>query len=227
MAHNLSTYAQEQAYARVQMWNRSVAKSKRLTGTTYFHACDIIQYVWPMKMWHILWSMRLSPWGNKVLLSLTIHRCFLRLRRHCKNTPPGPEFCSARVLFSPPLLQRRKLPSWLPLLAKGKPVARSKDTYFTLAEKMGFDVNYFYEFIPPAWQNYDREIRDGAISGSKVLTPTLIIEQIWNYLTAVKALGGEGLDLSACSVGMLVAAGLYLFKGEDFSFSKQDSNGSS
>ncbi|KAI0384448.1 NAD(P)-binding protein [Hypomontagnella monticulosa] len=117
---------------------------------------------------------------------------------------------------------------------------------FTLAEKTGFDAELFYEFIQhwfpaPAWINYGRKIRDGAFSGqtgftlpggmkdasyirrlgAETSTPTPIIDQAWNHLTTAKAIGGEGLDWSACAAGMRVTAGLPPFKGEDFSLDKK------
>ncbi|EMR69517.1 hypothetical protein MGN70_013916 [Eutypa lata] len=113
---------------------------------------------------------------------------------------------------------------------------------FTLAEKTGFDVGKFYEFIQQwfpaaAWVNYGKKIRDGAFSGktgftlpggmkdasyirrlgAETSTPTPVIDQAWNHLTSAKAIGGEGLDWSACAAGMRVTAGLPPFKGEDFS----------
>lgn len=53
--------------------------------------------------------------------------------------------------------------------------------------------------------------------GAETSTPTPIIDQAWNHLTTAKAIGGNGLDWSACSAGMRVTAGLPPFKGEDFS----------
>lgn len=53
--------------------------------------------------------------------------------------------------------------------------------------------------------------------GAETSTPTPIIDQAWNHLTAAKAIGGESLDWSACAAGMRVTAGLPPFKGEDFS----------
>ena len=53
--------------------------------------------------------------------------------------------------------------------------------------------------------------------GAETSTPTPIIDQAWNHLTTAKAIGGDGLDWSACSAGMRVTAGLAPFKGEDFS----------
>ena len=53
--------------------------------------------------------------------------------------------------------------------------------------------------------------------GAETSTPTPIIDQAWNHLTTAKAIGGSGLDWSACSTGMRVSAGLPPFKGEDFS----------
>ncbi|KAI0438678.1 NAD binding domain of 6-phosphogluconate dehydrogenase-domain-containing protein [Xylaria telfairii] len=46
---------------------------------------------------------------------------------------------------------------------------------FTLAERTGFDVNRFYDFIQiwfpaPAWLNYGKKIRDGAFSGTSGFT---------------------------------------------------------
>ncbi|KKA16335.1 hypothetical protein T310_10069 [Rasamsonia emersonii CBS 393.64] len=124
---------------------------------------------------------------------------------------------------------------------------------FALAEKTGFDANLFYKFIQqwfpaPAWVNYGKKIRDGAFSGktgftlpggmkdasyirrlgAETSTPTPIIDLAWNHLTTAKAIGGEGLDWSACSAGMRVTAGLSPFKGEDFTLKKDEtaSNGS-
>ncbi|OJJ87454.1 NAD(P)-dependent oxidoreductase [Aspergillus glaucus CBS 516.65] len=116
---------------------------------------------------------------------------------------------------------------------------------FTLAEKTGFDVNLFYEFIQawfpaPAWVNYGKKIRDGAFSGAtgftipggmkdasfirtlgaETSTPTPLIDQAWNHLCTAKAVGGEDLDWSACAAGMRVTAGLPPFKGEDFTLDK-------
>ncbi|KAI9818746.1 MAG: hypothetical protein M1827_007566 [Pycnora praestabilis] len=123
---------------------------------------------------------------------------------------------------------------------------------FTLAEKTGFDVELYYEFIQQwfpaaAWVNYGKKIRDGSFSGktgftlpggmkdasfirrlgAETSTPTPIIDQAWNHLTTAKAIGGEGLDWSACSAGMRVTAGLPPFKGEDFSLpsTKEKTNG--
>ncbi len=56
--------------------------------------------------------------------------------------------------------------------------------------------------------------------GAETSTPTPIIDQAWNHLTTAKAIGGAGLDWSACSAGMRVTAGLPPFKGEDFSISQ-------
>ena len=53
--------------------------------------------------------------------------------------------------------------------------------------------------------------------GAETSTPTPTIDQAWNHLTTAKALGGDGLDWSACSAGMRVTAGLSPWKGEDFS----------
>ncbi|KAI0193046.1 hypothetical protein EV127DRAFT_385906 [Xylaria flabelliformis] len=122
---------------------------------------------------------------------------------------------------------------------------------FTLAEKTGFDVNRFYDFIQtwfpaPAWLNYGKKIRDGAFSGTsgftipggmkdagfirrlgaETSTPTPIIDQAWNHLTTAKVLGGDSLDWSACAAGMRVTAGLRPFKSEDFGGLKTDSNSS-
>ncbi|KAF6219068.1 hypothetical protein HO133_005612 [Letharia lupina] len=116
---------------------------------------------------------------------------------------------------------------------------------FTLAEKTGFDAGIFYDFIQQwfpaaAWVNYGKKIRDGTFSGktgfkldggmkdaafirrlgAETSTPTPIIDQAWNHLTTAKAIGGDGLDWSACSAGMRVTAGLPPFKGEDFSISQ-------
>jgi len=116
---------------------------------------------------------------------------------------------------------------------------------FTLAEKTGLEAGLFYEFIQQwfpaaAWVNYGKKIRDGTFSGktgftlpggmkdaayirrlgAETSTPTPIIDQAWNHLTTAKAIGGEGLDWSACSAGMRVAAGLKPFKGEDFTLAK-------
>ncbi|KAI0544060.1 NAD binding domain of 6-phosphogluconate dehydrogenase-domain-containing protein [Xylaria curta] len=123
---------------------------------------------------------------------------------------------------------------------------------FTLAEKTGFDVNRFYDFIEtwfpaPAWLNYGKKIRDGAFSGTsgftipggmkdagfirrlgaETSTSTPIIDQAWNHLTTAMALGGKSLDWSACAAGMRVTAGLRPFKGEDFSVLKSECNSSS
>jgi len=120
---------------------------------------------------------------------------------------------------------------------------------FTLAEKTGFDADLFYEFIqqwfPAAsWVNYGKKIRDGTFSGktgfsltggmkdaayirrlgAATSTPTPIIDQAWNHLTTAKAIGGEGLDWSACSAGMRVTAGLKPFKGDDFTILKSDAD---
>ncbi|KAJ5805292.1 hypothetical protein N7474_011179 [Penicillium riverlandense] len=117
---------------------------------------------------------------------------------------------------------------------------------FTLAEKTGFDVNLFYDFIQqwfpaPAWVNYGKKIRDGSFSGqtgftlpggmkdadfirrlgAETSTPTPIIDQAWSHLTTAKAIGGPGLDWSSCAAGMRVTAGLKPFKGEDFSLDHQ------
>lgn len=104
-------------------------------------------------------------------------------------------------------------------------------------------------FPAPAWVNYGKKIRDGSFSGktgftlpggmkdasfirrlgAETSTPTPIIDQAWNHLTTAKAIGGEGLDWSACAAGMRVTAGLPPFKGEDFSLkggSRNVSNGS-
>lgn len=92
-------------------------------------------------------------------------------------------------------------------------------------------------FPTPAWVNYGRKIRDGSFSGDsgfripggmkdasfirrlgyETSTPTHIIDHAWAHLSTAKALGGEGLDWSACAAGMRVSAGLPPFKGEDFS----------
>lgn len=122
---------------------------------------------------------------------------------------------------------------------------------FTLAEKTGFDVALFYEFIQAwfpaaAWINYGKKVRDGSFSGgtgftlsggmkdaayirrlgAETSTPTPIIDQAWNHMTAAKAIGGESLDWSACAAGMRLTAGLPPFKGEDFALEKNGANGS-
>ncbi|UKZ61387.1 uncharacterized protein TrAtP1_002652 [Trichoderma atroviride] len=94
---------------------------------------------------------------------------------------------------------------------------------FTLAEKTGFDVALFYEFIQAwfpaaAWINYGKKVQTS--------TPTPIIDQAWNHMTAAKAIGGESLDWSACAAGMRLTAGLPPFKGEDFALQKNGANGS-
>lgn len=101
-------------------------------------------------------------------------------------------------------------------------------------------VNLEQWFPAPAWVNYGKKIRDGTFSGktgfslpggmkdasyirrlgAETSTPTPIIDQAWNHLSTAKALGGEGLDWSACAAGMRVSAGLHPFKGEDFSLAK-------
>jgi len=121
---------------------------------------------------------------------------------------------------------------------------------FTLAEKTGFDAELFYKFIEQwfpaaAWVNYGKKIRDGSFSGAtgftipggmkdaahirrlgaETSTPTPIIDQAWNHLTTAKAIGGDGLDWSSCSAGMRVTAGLPPFKGEDFSRTAKQANG--
>ncbi|RFU73442.1 nad -binding [Trichoderma arundinaceum] len=121
---------------------------------------------------------------------------------------------------------------------------------FTLAEKTGFDVALFYEFIQAwfpaaAWVNYGKKVRDGSFSGgtgftlsggmkdaayirrlgAETSTPTPIIDQAWNHMTAAKAIGGESLDWSACAAGMRLTAGLPPFKGEDFTLQKNGANG--
>jgi hypothetical protein len=101
--------------------------------------------------------------------------------------------------------------------------------------------SYAEQWFPaPAWINYGKKIRDGTFSGktgftlsggmkdasyirrlgAETSTPTPTIDQAWNHLTAAKAIGGEGLDWSACAAGMRVTAGLPPFKGEDFSLAK-------
>jgi hypothetical protein len=57
--------------------------------------------------------------------------------------------------------------------------------------------------------------------GAETSTPTPIIDQAWNHLTTARAIGGPGLDWSACAAGMRVTAGLEPFKGEDFSLKNQ------
>lgn len=95
-------------------------------------------------------------------------------------------------------------------------------------------------FPAAAWVNYGKKIRDGTFSGktgfkldggmkdaafirrlgAETSTPTPIIDQAWNHLTTAKAIGGDGLDWSACAAGMRVTAGLPPFKGEDFSIAR-------
>lgn len=102
------------------------------------------------------------------------------------------------------------------------------------------DGNLEQWFPAAAWVNYGKKIRDGTFSGktgfkldggmkdaafirrlgAETSTPTPIIDQAWNHLTTAKAIGGDGLDWSACSAGMRVTAGLAPFKGEDFSISQ-------
>ena len=102
------------------------------------------------------------------------------------------------------------------------------------------DGNLEQWFPAAAWINYGKKIRDGTFSGktgfkldggmkdaafirrlgAETSTPTPIIDQAWNHLTTAKAIGGDGLDWSACSAGMRVTAGLAPFKGEDFSISQ-------
>jgi hypothetical protein len=62
--------------------------------------------------------------------------------------------------------------------------------------------------------------------GAETSTPTPIIDQAWNHMTAAKAIGGESLDWSACAAGMRLTAGLPPFKGEDFTLQKNGANGS-
>lgn len=97
-------------------------------------------------------------------------------------------------------------------------------------------------FPAAAWINYGKKIRDGTFSGAtgfrldggmkdaafirrlgaESSTPTPIIDQAWNHLTTAKALGGPGLDWSACSAGMRATAGLKPFKCENFSLQKEE-----
>ena len=99
-------------------------------------------------------------------------------------------------------------------------------------------------FPAAAWVNYGKKIRDGTFSGktgfkldggmkdaafirrlgAETSTPTPIIDQAWNHLTTAKAIGGNGLDWSACSAGMRVSAGLPPFKGEDFTLSQPNTH---
>lgn len=62
--------------------------------------------------------------------------------------------------------------------------------------------------------------------GAETSTPTPIIDQAWNHMTAVKAIGGASLDWSACAAGMRLTAGLPPFKGENFALQNNEANGS-
>ncbi|KAI0975092.1 NAD binding domain of 6-phosphogluconate dehydrogenase-domain-containing protein [Xylaria arbuscula] len=295
MVHNLSMYAQKQAYARVQIWNRSAAKSKQLVESCYcevafslqslVQSCDIIHMCLANDdVVHAVVSeiITVGKQGVVVVDHSTLFPTTSKALQE-KSAGAGVLFCSCPV-FGPPAAAQNAA---LLIAVTGQEEARTalkeyivptigkaiidcgEDTSkgallkilgnncilgtiellsesFTLAEKTGFDVNHFYEFIQawfpaPAWQNYGRKIRDGEFSGSsgftipggmkdasfirrlgaETSTPTPIIDQAWNHLTTAKALGGEGLDWSACAAGMRVTAGLHPFKGEDFSIKKK------
>ena len=62
--------------------------------------------------------------------------------------------------------------------------------------------------------------------GVETATPTPIVDIAWNHMTTAKAVGGPGLDWSACAAGMRISAGLEPFKGEDFRLHKSDATGS-
>ncbi|KAJ3572096.1 hypothetical protein NPX13_g5163 [Xylaria arbuscula] len=294
MAHNLSVYAHKQAFAPVQIWNRSAAISKRLTETCYcevassiqslVQTCDIIHMCLANDdVAHAIVEGIIAV--GKPGLVIADHSTLFPTTSKAlqeKSARAGVLFCSCPVFGPPAAAQdaallialtgqeeaRNALKEYIvPTIGKalidcGEDASKGAllkilgnncilgtiellSESFTLAEKTGFDVNHFYEFIQawfpaPAWQNYGRKIRDGAFSGSsgftipggmkdagfirrlgvETSTPTPIIDQAWNHLTTAKALGGEELDWSACAAGMRVTAGLPPFKGEDFSMTK-------
>ncbi|GAW17791.1 hypothetical protein ANO14919_072580 [Xylariales sp. No.14919] len=294
MAHNLSAYAHKQAYAPVQIWNRSAAKSKQLTETCYcevassipslVQACDIIHMCLANDdVAHAIVDeiIAVGKQGVVVVDHSTLFPTTSKVLQE-KSARAGVLFCSCPVFGPPAAAQnaallialtgqeeaRNALKEYIvPTIGKalidcGEDSSKGAllkilgnncilgtiellSESFALAEKTGFDVNHFYEFIQawfpaPAWQNYGRKIRDGAFSGSsgftilggmkdagfirrlgaETSTPTPIIDQAWNHLTTAKALGGEGLDWSACAAGMRATAGLPPFKGEDFRITK-------
>ncbi|KAI0423475.1 NAD binding domain of 6-phosphogluconate dehydrogenase-domain-containing protein [Xylaria sp. FL1042] len=298
IAHNLSVYAQEKGYARVQIWNRSTTKSKQLADNCYCEVADSIQsFAEACNVIHMCLANdgAVHDVVNKILavrkqgIILVDHSTLYPTTSKVlqeKAAQSGVIFCSCPV-FGPPAAAKA---ATLLVAISGQEQAREvlieyivptigkavidcgEDTSqgallkilgnncilgtiellsksFALAEKTGFDVNRFYEFIQiwfpaPAWLNYGKKIRDGAFSGAmgftipggmkdagfirrlgaETATPSPVIDQAWNHLTTAMALGGESLDWSACAAGMRVAAGLHPFKGEDFSLPKAATN---
>ncbi|KAI0110759.1 NAD binding domain of 6-phosphogluconate dehydrogenase-domain-containing protein [Nemania sp. FL0031] len=295
MARNLSMYAQKQQYARVQVWNRSSAKSKQLAENCVCDVADSIQsLVWACDIIHLCLANDDAARAT-VDEILAVKKQDIILVDHSTLFPKtskalqdkaaqyGVIFCSCPV-FGPPSAAesavllvalagreeaRDRLKGYVvPVIGKaiidcGEDASQGAllkilgnhcilgtiellSESFALAEKTGFDVNRFYEFIEnhfpaPAWLNYGKKIRDGAFSGAtgftivggmkdaglihrlgkETSTPTPVIDQAWDNLNTARSLGGESLDWSACAAGMRVAARLDPFKGEDFSILKE------
>ncbi|KAJ8130852.1 hypothetical protein O1611_g2774 [Lasiodiplodia mahajangana] len=294
MARNLSMYAQKQRYARVQVWNRSSAKSTQLAEDCYcdvadsiqslVQACDIIHMCLANDdvAYAVVDEILAVKKQDTILVDHSTLFPTTSKTLQEKASQSGVIFCSCPV-FGPPsaaknaallvaLAGREEARDVLkghivPAIGKaiidcGEDASQGAllkilgnncilgtiellSESFALAEKAGFDVNRFYEFIKthfpaPAWLNYGKRIRDGAFSGAtgftipggmkdaglirrlgkETATPTPVIDQAWDNLMTARSLGGESLDWSACAAGMRVAAGLDPFKGEDFSLLK-------
>ncbi|KAI1126607.1 NAD binding domain of 6-phosphogluconate dehydrogenase-domain-containing protein [Nemania abortiva] len=296
MAYNLSTYAQKHLCTRVQVWNRSSAKSKQLAEDCYcdvansiqslVQACDIIHMCLPNdEVSRAIVDEILAVKKQDIILvdHSTLFPATSKTLQE-KAAQSGVVFCSCPI-FGPPSAAKNAA---LLIAVAGREEARDVlkgyivpaigktiidcgedasqgallkllgnncilgtiellSESFALAEKTGFDVNRFYEFIQihfpaPAWLNYGKKIRDGTFSGAtgftipggmkdaglirrlgkETATPTPAIDQAWDHLATAMACGGESLDWSACAAGMRIAAGLYPFKGEDFSLLKAD-----
>ncbi|KAI0450520.1 NAD binding domain of 6-phosphogluconate dehydrogenase-domain-containing protein [Xylaria acuta] len=210
MTHNLTMYSQKQAYARVQIWNRSTAKSEQLAEDYYYvtHMClasDDVAYT------DVDEILAVQKQGIIIVDHSTLFPTTSWALQE-KAARSGVLFCSCTV-FGPPTAA--KSAAFLTALT-GQEEARNVSLLkilgsncilgtiellsesFTPAEGTGSDVNRFYDFIP------------------ETSTPTPVIDQAWNHLTSSNTLGGDSLDWSAYAAGMRVAAGLRPFKGEDY-----------
>lgn len=202
IAHNLSIYSQKQAYARVQIWNRSSAKSKQLAENCYcevatsiqslVQACDVIHMCLANDDVARAVVDEILAVGKQGIIIVDHSTLFPTTSRALqeKATRSGVLFCSCPV-FGPPaaaksatllvaLTGREEVRNVLkeyivPVIGRaaidcGEDASQGAllkilgnncilgtiellSESFTLAEKTGFDVNCFYDFIRKTTQS--------------------------------------------------------------------------